>query len=307
MEVTVVPEFGNRAIEFSMHGKNLLFFPYEHMADFRSHPGLDGVPFLAPWANRLDGESYWVNGKEYTLNPKLNNFAKDAHGLPIHGLLQASALWEVSDMGSDSDGAWVTSRLALWKYPELMEQWPFAEEYEMTYRLSNGMLEVRTTIVNKSAEAVPVAIGFHPYYRIPDQPRDEWTLDNPAQKSVVANQKLIPTGEFVASKLPAHASLKGRNLDDGFADLQRDSEGRARFVIAAGQEQIELLFGPKFPIAVIWEPPARDRNDEFICIEPMTGPTNAINLAHEGKYPELQTVPSGGTWVESFWIHPSGF
>jgi len=45
----------------------------------------------------------------------------------------------------------------------------------------------------------------------------------------------------------------------------------------------------------------------FICIEPMAGITNALNLAHRGIYKELQSIPPGGAWQESFWIRPSGF
>ena len=46
---------------------------------------------------------------------------------------------------------------------------------------------------------------------------------------------------------------------------------------------------------------------DFICFEPMAGITNALNLAHKGLYKELQSVPPGGTWQESFWVKPSGF
>ena len=49
----------------------------------------------------------------------------------------------------------------------------------------------------------------------------------------------------------------------------------------------------------------QDRN--FICIEPMAGITNAINLAHHGVYKELQVVQPLGVWRESFWVKPSGF
>jgi hypothetical protein len=37
----------------------------------------------------------------------------------------------------------------------------------------------------------------------------------------------------------------------------------------------------------------------------MTGITNAVNLHHEGKYPDLQTVAPGAKWTESFWIRAS--
>jgi len=36
------------------------------------------------------------------------------------------------------------------------------------------------------------------------------------------------------------------------------------------------------------------------------GITNAVNMAHDGKYPDLQTIPPGSKWSESFWIHASG-
>ena len=34
----------------------------------------------------------------------------------------------------------------------------------------------------------------------------------------------------------------------------------------------------------------------------MAAITNAFNLAHAGVYKELQSVPPGATWKESFWL-----
>jgi len=39
----------------------------------------------------------------------------------------------------------------------------------------------------------------------------------------------------------------------------------------------------------------------------MTGITDALNLAHRGVYKELQSIPPGQTWQESFWVKPSGY
>ena len=67
------------------------------------------------------------------------------------------------------------------------------------------------------------------------------------------------------------------------------------------------MFGPKYPVAVVWEPNTQAGEPRpFICFEPMTGVTSAVNLAHEGKYPDLQIIPPGGRWSESFWIRASG-
>jgi len=227
--------------------------------------------------------------------------------IPIHGLLASSDLWEVMDVGADQKSAHVTSRLLFWKHPELMAQWPFAHEYEMTYALSDGVLEVKLTVTNLSAEPMPVALGFHPYYRIPDIPRDQWIAKIPARKIAITDSRLVATGEFTPYDLPNPLPLQGHPLDTGFTDLERDADGRAHFSIESGGKKVETLFGPKYPVAVIYAPPApAGQTRDFICFEPMTGITNAVNLYHEGKYPELQTVAPGAKWTESFWIRASG-
>jgi aldose 1-epimerase len=306
VEVSVVPSLGNRAYEMKMHGKNILHFPYADLAEFQKKPGLNSIPFLAPWANRIDGTGFYANGKKYEFNLGLGNVSKT--GLPMHGLLSASGLWKVTEVAADARSAHVTSKLEFWRNPALMAQWPFAHEYEMTYRLADGMLEVNVVITNLSSEAMPVAVGFHPYFRIPDIPRDEWTLRMPACKAVVADERRIPTGEFKPCDLPNPLPLQGRTLDNGFTDLERGADGRARFAIESAGKTVEVFFGPKYLVAVIWEPAApAGQTREFVCIEPMASVTNGINMGHAGTYPDLQTIPAGGKWSESFWIRAAGF
>jgi len=304
VEVSILPSLGNRVTEMKVHGKNILYSPSSDLAELIKNRTLSGVPFLAPWANRLDAESFWANGRKYTFNMTLGNVKGP---IPIHGLLGNSDLWEVTEVAADRKSAHVTSRLLFWKHPELMAQWPFAHEYEMTYRLADGMLEVKLTVTNLSAEPMPVALGFHPFYRLPDVPRDQWVANIPARKIVVADSRLVATGEFKPYDLPNPLPLLGHPLDTGFTDLERDAEGRAHFSIEARGMKVETLFGPRYPVAVIFAPPAPEgQTRDFICFEPMTGITNAVNLNHEGKYPDLQTVPPGARWTESFWIRASG-
>jgi aldose 1-epimerase len=308
IEVSILPSLGNIASEMKIHGENILYFPDGKLSDFQKKPMQTGIPFLAPWANRMDSDGFWANGKRYNFDAALGNYRKDGRGLPIHGLLGTSALWRITSIGADKQSAHVTSKLEFWKYPDMMAQWPFAHEYEMTYKLADGALEVITTVSNLSADTMPLAIGFHPYYRIPDIPRDQWILSLPARKAVVADDRRIPTGELKAMDLPNPLPLKNRTLDDGFTDLERATDGRARFSIESGEKQIEIFFGSRYPVAVIWEPALPPgQTVGFICIEPMAGITNAINLHHAGSYPDLQTVPANGKWTESFWIRAKGF
>ena len=305
VEVNVVPAIGNRVIDMKIHGNNILYPATTDLAELKQKPGLGGVPFLAPWANRLGEESFWANGKKYSFNMALGNVRGP---IPIHGLLTSSDLWEVTEFAADRKSAHVTSRLQFWKHPELMAQWPFAHEYEMTYRLTEGTLEVKLTVTNLGSEPMPVSVGFHPYYRIPDVPRDQWTAHIPARKIVVADSRLVATGEYKAFDLGNAYPLKGNTLDDGFVDLERDAQGRALFSIESGGKKIEVLFGPKYIASQVYAPPPLNGQPrEFICFEPMAGITNAVNLNHDGKYAELQSVAQGAKWTESFWIRASGF
>jgi aldose 1-epimerase len=304
VEVSILPSVGNRVSEMKVHGKNILYFPSTDLAALKANPDLSGVPLLAPWANRLDEESFWANGRKYTFNMTLGNVRGP---IPIHGLLANSDQWEVTDLGADRESAHLTSRLQFWKHPELMAQWPFAHEYEITYRLTGGVLEVKLTVTNLSAESMPVVLGFHPYYRIPDVPRDQWVASIPARKIAITDDRLVATGEFKPIDLPSPLPLKGHALDTGFADLERDGEGRAHFSIESAGQRVETLFGPKYAVAVIYAPPAVEgQSREFICFEPMSGITNAVNLNHAGKYSDLQSVAAGAQWTESFWIRASG-
>jgi aldose 1-epimerase len=302
-QVSIAPSIGNMAYEFLVNGKNVLWFPLHGPAELKERRSFSGVPFLAPWANRLDADSYWANGKQYRLNPDLGNVRKDNHEKPIHGLLNFSNAWVLTASGSDGHSAWATSQLEFYRYPDLMAQFPFAHTLTMTYRLSNGDLEIETAITNLADEPLPVAVGFHPYFRIHDAPRDQWKIHIGARRHLVLSNLLIPTGASRPVEFADPTPLAGMQFDDGFTDLVRGPDGKSKFWVEGGKERVTVTYGPKYTVAVIYAPPSR----EFVCFEPMAAITNAFNLAHAGVYKDLQTIPPGGQWKESFWINPSGF
>ena len=302
-EVAVVPSLGNLAYEFKVNGKNVLWLPYQTLAELKAKPQFGGIPFLAPWANRLSEDAFFANGKKYRLNPDLGNLHRDQNLHPIHGLLTVSPDWTVTAVEADSDSARVTSRLEFWKHPELMAQFPFAHSIEMTYILRADTLEVRTTIENLSADPMPVGIGYHPYFQLHDAPRDQWKVHLAARDHLTLSKMLIPTGERKPLEFPSLFPLAGVALDDVFGGLVRDGSGMATFWVEGAREKIAVTYGPKYTVAVVFAPPGR----QFICFEPMSAITDAFNLAHAGVYGELQSIPPGGRWRESFWIVPSGF
>jgi aldose 1-epimerase len=299
VEVSIVPAIGNMAYEMKVKGRNILWFPFESVEAFQAAPSLCGVPFLGPWANRIDGDEYFVNGRRYRLNPDLGNLRRDGNGLPIHGLLNFSPLWRVVEQSASH----VSSRIEFWRHPELMAQFPFAHNLTMTYRLSNGELEVETVVENVGMEPMPVAVGYHPYFRLHDAPRDGWKAHLAAEGHVVLDQRLTPTGEVRRAEFADPHALEGSQLDDVFTGLVRDADGRARFCVEGVRERVTVGYGPQYAVAVVYAPPGRD----FLCFEPMAALTNAFNLAHRGAYAGLQTVAPSGVWRESFWIAATGF
>jgi len=302
MQVSIAPAVGNLAYEFSVSGKNALWFPFADPGALRANPKLCGIPFLAPWANRIDSDSYWVNGRNYHLNPELGNPRRDTNGRPIHGLLLFSPAWKVVSLETKDDYAAVTSRLEFWTHPELMAQFPFAHEIVMTHRLAGGSLEVETTLVNHAAESLPVAIGFHPYFQLHDAARDDWKVHIAARDHVELDGNLIPTGKRRPIEFRDPHPLAEGPLDDVFTNLIRE-DGLARFWVTGNQERITVTYGPKYQVAVVFAPAGR----EFICFEPMAALTNAFNLTHRGIGDPLQAIPPGESWRETFRITPEGF
>ena len=305
VEVRILPGLGNRASVMKVVGQNILWFPTDEGAPAASKAALNGIPFLAPWGNRLNG-GFYVKGIWHPLGVADiagTDLRRDANGLPIHGLLIDSHYWEVVELVSDSEGAAVTSRLDFGAHPELLAVWPYRHVYDMTYRLAEGTLEVTTVIRNTGTEAMPVSIGFHPYFLLPGISRDEVSVRLPAQSHVEADEHLLATGALASSGLPEWVPLSSHVLDDGFTDLIRQPDGKARFSLAGGGRSIDIEFGPRYTVAIVYAPAGKD----FVCVEPMTAITNGINLAAEGKYDGLQMLEAGAEWRESFWISTQGF
>lgn len=301
--VSVIPSMSN-AYEMVVKGHQIIRKTFKEIGEFREKPGLNGVSLLAPFANRLDETAFYANGKKYNFDMEMGNVRGP---IPIHGFLSAAKDWKLVEAKADARAAWVTSTLEFYRHPQWMQQFPFAHTITMTYRLQDGALEVRTRIDNLSVEPMPVAIGFHPYFQLSDSPRDEWTLSLDARSRWRLAPNLIPTGETepIAQIYgdPKAIALKDKALDDVFGDLTRGADGRAVMSVRGKTQQIDVVLGPNYRAAVVYSP----RTSNFIALEPMVGITSSMNLAHKGLYKDLQTIPAGAHWQESFWIRPRGF
>src|SRR6185295_10039356 len=200
------------------------------LADFEARPGFNGMPFLAPFANRLDETAFYANGKKYNFDLELGNVRGP---IPQTGYVNGTRDWQLVEAKADDKSAWVTCRLDFYKNPAFMAQFPFAHTVTMTYRVSDGALEVHTRLDNLSTEAMPVVIGYHPIYELPDGNRNDWTVSLDAKTHWIEIPQRLPTGEtqpiekFFGSDRTAILLKQYALIDDVFTDLVRDASGRA--------------------------------------------------------------------------------
>lgn len=247
-----------------------------------------GIPFLHPWANRLDRFGYQANGRVVELDPASPLLLLDDNGLPIHGLLTASRAWSLEDLAADEENASMTAAFEFDR-PELLEAFPFQHRVEIDIHLNDRGVSVTTTLTATGQEAVPVAFGFHPYLRMPGPPRADWTVSFPVRRRLSLDSKGIPTGATEAVE-SIHGAIGDRTWDDGFDRLDTP----ARFELHAGRRTIALEYTDGYPVAQIFAPPGQD----YICVEPMTAPTDALNGADGGFY----SLPAGERFSATFRI-----
>ncbi len=247
----------NNAYEMVVKGHNVIRMTINSVDQMRAAPGLNGIPFLAPFANRLDQDAFYANGKKYNFDMELGNVRG---AVPIHGYLSGTNHWQLVSVKADGKSAWVTSKLEFTKYPDYMKQFPFAHTITMTYRLANGALEVHTRLDNLSAEPMPVAIGFHPYFALTDSVRHDWTLSAPLKTHWLLTDTKVPTGQTEPAENffggDGHAvpfsRFADKPIDDVFSDIERDAKGRGTITFKGASQSISLTAGPNFKGFVLY-------------------------------------------------------
>jgi aldose 1-epimerase len=219
-----------------------------------------GIPLLHPWANRLGGFRYSVDGVEVTIARDSPEIRLEEHGLPAHGLRSAVHGWEVVDEAG-------AERLVAGRDVTGLAEFPFDHRVEVAAELAGTRLTLTTTVTAIGDRAVPIAFGHHPYFRLPGVPRSEWEIVLPVDEHLLLDASKVPTGE----REPAgdlDGPLGERTFDDGYTV---DPAG-VTFVLAGGGRRIEVAFERGYPFAQVFAPSIED----VVCFEPMTAPADAL-------------------------------
>jgi aldose 1-epimerase len=222
-----------------------------------------GIPLLYPWANRLRRFGYEAVGKTVVLDEADRRIPRDSQGLPIHGVLPSLLSWDVI---AGTDASAIDARLE-WTSAELLELFPYPHAVNFEARVSDGQLAIATTVSATHGEPVPVSFGYHPYLRIASAPRSTWDVELAASRRLVLDERGIPTGERepVAER---RVKLGDTGWDTPFDGLTRPT----RFRVTGGAT-LTVTFRTGYDFAQVFAPAGED----FICFEPMTAPTDALN------------------------------
>jgi aldose 1-epimerase len=222
-----------------------------------------GIPLLYPWANRLSAITYEVDGTVVSLTVGTDGVRADEHGAPIHGVLAAYPGWRVTAASENT----LSADVDYGADPRLLASFPFPHILSQHITLSDRTLTVETTVTPTTATPMPLCFGYHPYFAIPDVPREEWTLTAPAMRRLPVDDRGIPTGS--SEKWSGASGPLGKTTyDDGFDDV---ADG-AVFTLHGGGRRIEVTFEKGYPAAQLFAPPG----ESLVAIEPMAAPTDAL-------------------------------
>lgn len=236
------------------------------------NPYADGL-VMAPWANRIDGGRWNLDGQELQLeinDPSMNN--------AIHGLVSQT----VFEIANQTESSVTLSTLI-----QPTAGYPFKLKISVTYELTSDGIDVKHFAKNLSDAAAPFVVGAHPYLQISGTPTEELEIKSSVRTVDLVNERKIPIGKQDISgsefDITDWRELSTCNFDHGFSNLVRDSNGRAHHLLRSPSgEVLDIWQSAEMKYAFIFTPDFYTNNADqtprtAIAIEPQTGPANAFN------------------------------
>jgi aldose 1-epimerase len=287
LAATWVPRAGMVCASLTHRGEELLG-QRRGLAAYAEHAHTMGMPLLYPWANRLARPGYEARGLRVDFPPDSPLVHDDGQGLPIHGLIAGHPGWTVGEAVAHAGAARLTASLDFAAAPDLLALFPFPHVVAVSATLARGTLAVATSVRATGRVAVPVAFGWHPYFRLPGVPRAQWTVALPVRRHMELDARTLPTGRTRLVSIPP-GPLGDTVYDDLYVALGADPS----FRLAGGGRTLTVVFGSGYPVAVVYAP----GSDDVVCFEPMTAPTNPF----AGNGPATWVEP-GGSFTATFHV-----
>lgn len=267
-EASVLPQYGALLHSFSVVTEGKLTNTIDNYESREHLQNEMAVSFkgskLSPFACRIPNGKYHFNGQDFEFQQKF------VDGSAIHGLLYDKP-FVTTDEYADNEKATITLHH---EYRNEDPGYPFHYRCEVQYTLnSNNLLSVTTMLVNLSYMDIPVADGWHPYFKLGGK-IDEWLLSFQADGMLEFGAGLIPTGRLLPfQEFREPRRLGSRELDNCFL-LKKDAAGPVCRVTNPNS-RLELSFFPDaaYPYLQIYTAPHR----LSMAIENLSGAPDCFN------------------------------
>ncbi|MDZ4826430.1 MAG: aldose 1-epimerase [Actinomycetota bacterium] len=280
LAATFLPDAAMLGVSLRHQGVELLALP--HSAAQWKQGSTTGMPLLHPWANRLGGRSYRVGDRQVRLAGVA--LPVDGNNLSIHGTVRNTA-FSIDTLTARANAAVLSARLDSSTDALLTRAFPFPHELTVTAQLTARTLRVTTELRPTGPAAVPIAFGFHPYFRLPAA-RRAVSLRLPKRTELLLDSRNLPTGE--EHECAAENKPLARRVFDTHYRLGADR----RFVVAGGDRRLAVTFDAGYPHAQVYAP----ARSNFVCIEPMTAPVDGLRRG------QVTMVPPRGTYRAGFTV-----
>lgn len=247
----LLPEIGGAVSRFAVDGFDVLRPAPQGAAGV-----LDTACFpLVPFSNRIANGRFAFNGEAVHL-PR--NFGDHPHAL--HGQGWQSA-WKVRSRSPHA---------ATLVFEHAAGAWPWDYTATQTFALSPAALGITLDVVNRGARAMPVSLGFHPYFvraagtRLFADVAGVWLSDETG----------IPTGPAAPSHFLdlAHGAVLA---DAPFVDHCHFGWRRAARIVSPGRA---IAVAATLDFLHVFVP----RGAEFFCVEPVSAMPDAVGRAASG-------------------------
>ena len=241
-QLEVLPKRGGIITKWRIDDKEVFYLDEERF----KNPEMSirgGNPILFPICGNLPDDTYTINDQKFTL--------------PQHGFGR-NLPWEVREEVTVDN---VSLKLHLNSNEQTKAVYPFDFQVDFTYQLHGNTLTILQEFTNKSSEAMPFSVGFHPYFLTNDKSQLEFDIPS-SEFQKKGSKEIHPfNGNFDFSQ---------DEIDVAFTKLSAKSTS---VTDKDRNLKITLEYDDNFSTLVFWTVKGKD----FYCLEPWSGPRNAIN------------------------------
>jgi aldose 1-epimerase len=267
-EVAVLPAFGASLHAFNIIVGNQLFNIINNYESLEEATRLLDTSYksskLSPFPCRIPDGKYKMGDKQFEFANKFID------GSAIHGLLFNKS-FEVIDEFANEDMA---SLILKYDYKKDDSGYPFDYRCEIRYMLRpDNLLKVQTVVSNLDRTEIPIADGWHPYFRLGGSVNN-WLLQFNAGVIVEFDDKLIPTGKLIAYDLFNEPRvMKDIVLDNCFVPMQKNDEAVCEIYNPENKLKVLFFTDDSYPYLQIYTPD----NRQSIAIENLSGAPDCFN------------------------------